>query len=263
MLAKSDKHASASPAANAHPNPDQKSLKMILPLGRGRIGKSFWSRWLIDRTRSQGRTLVIADADRRNPCLTPYFDGVLTPSGDDELSSLDWFSAISSRQIEEQSSALVDLGPDAFPLTAVDSLLVPFLEDVGIQRVAVHLIGPHRDDLAFLRDLEAGGLFAPEATIIVLNKGLVASNRDPERAFQSVLSHQTFKAAIKRGAVPVWMPWLEPASEVEDNYLSLSEAEAGGSTADLPPLGFFSTERIAIWRSAMESAFAPVMPWLT
>ena len=42
-----------------------------------------------------------------------------------------------------------------------------------IQPVAVHLIGAGRDDLAYPRDVDEGGAFAPEATILVLNEAHV------------------------------------------------------------------------------------------
>ena len=39
-----------------------------------------------------------------------------------------------------------------------------------IQPFTVHLIGADRDDLAYLRDVEEGSVFASAATILVLNE---------------------------------------------------------------------------------------------
>ena len=36
---------------------------MILALGRGRTGKTLWSRWLVEAIRAKGVSPVVADAD--------------------------------------------------------------------------------------------------------------------------------------------------------------------------------------------------------
>jgi hypothetical protein len=52
--------------------------QFIVPLGRGARGKSWWARWAIERAQSQGREIVVADADRTNPTLSSYFEGGLS-----------------------------------------------------------------------------------------------------------------------------------------------------------------------------------------
>ena len=41
--------------------------KLILPIGSGRTGKCFWSRWFIDRAAEHRSQLEIIDGDTINP----------------------------------------------------------------------------------------------------------------------------------------------------------------------------------------------------
>jgi hypothetical protein len=43
--------------------------KLILPIGSGGAGKSFWSRWFIERAAKRGAPLDICDADPLSPVL--------------------------------------------------------------------------------------------------------------------------------------------------------------------------------------------------
>ena len=76
MTLKSDKNAKPSSSAAANPKPEASAPKLILPVGRGSRGKTFLARWLIDRAQMQGREIVVADADRTNPSLAGYLNGV-------------------------------------------------------------------------------------------------------------------------------------------------------------------------------------------
>jgi len=71
------------------------------------------------------------------------------------------------------------------------SAFTAFLERHDIRPVAPHLIGPDRDDLAYLHDVEQDGLFAPTATILVLNEALVPARRAIRTAFQATILERT------------------------------------------------------------------------
>lgn len=266
---KSDKNAKSSPLAadpkpEASSNPEPSTPKLILPLGRGARGKTFLARWLIDRAHMQGRAIVVADADRTNPSLGGYLDGVLTPPSADENDMRDWFKAICEQQMVERFNLLIDLGGGDLLLKQLARRigLVPFLKANGIDVVAIHLIGPERDDLAYLRDLETDGLVAPEATILVLNESLAPQNLSIKAAFQPVFEHPIFKAALTRGARLVWMPRLDIAHEINARRLLFTAAEAGAATEELPPLGPWNRQLIAMWLQAMEHNFTSVASWL-
>ncbi|HXW71155.1 MAG TPA: zeta toxin family protein [Methylocella sp.] len=264
MTVKSDKNAKVSPAAATDPKPEASTPKLILPVGRGARGKTFLARWLIDRAQMQGREIVVADADRTNPSLGGYLDGVLTPPSADENDMREWFKAICEQQMAERFSLLIDLGGGDLLLKQLARRinLVPFLKGNGVDVVAIHLIGPERDDLAYLRDLETDGLVAPEATILVLNESLAPQNLSIKAAFEPVFEHPIFKGTLNRGARLVWMPRLDVAHEINARRLPFTAAESGARTEALPPLGPWNRQLITMWLRAMEHNFASVASWL-
>jgi len=140
--------------------------------------------------------------------------------------------------------------------------LVPFFDAHGIEPVAIHLLGPDRDDLAYLRDVEEGGLFAPKATIIVFNEGLVPAGRSVKAAFAPVLDNPILHAALARGAKAVYMPRLIPAHEVDERRLTFAAAVAGRIKEGQRQIGPYNRELIKNWLRAMEQNFAPVAGWL-
>ena len=63
-------------------------------------------------------------------------------------------------------------------------------------------MGANPHDLVPLAETEAAG-FQPAATALVCNERL-----DPRDKFGPVIRHSVFRAALDRGAVPLWMPYL-------------------------------------------------------
>lgn len=266
MTAKSN-NASSVPVVEAQEKGERTAPtrpKLIFPLGRGSRGKSFLARWVIDRAQSQGREIVVADADRSNPALAAYFSGVLTPPNADARVMQQWFKALCTKQISDNFNMLVDLGGGNLLLQEMARKwdLVSFLEKHGVDVVVIHLIGAYPDDLANLRDLEADRLVAPEATILVLNESAAPSNLSVEEAFQPLLEHTVFREALNRGAKLVWMPLLEPAQEVEARRLIFTAAEAGAVTTGARPVDIWARQAIHMWLRDMERNFAPVAHWL-
>jgi hypothetical protein len=238
--------------------------KLIVPLGRGGRGKSFLLRWLIERAQACGRDVIVADMDRTNASLSAFFEGVVSPLSADDRDVTEFLTSLLERQIEERFTAAVDFGGGDLVLKNIarENQLVPFLERYGIMPVAIHMIGPDKDDLSYLQSVEAGELFAPSATILVLNESLCPPHRTPLAYFESTIrNNPIFVRVIERGARPVFMPRLVPAGEVDSNRLTFAAAEDG--TADQAfGIGVWKRQQIAIWRRAMESAFAPVAEWL-
>lgn len=237
----------------------------ILPLGRGTRGKTWWVRWAVDRALARGREIVIADADRTNATLSAYFQDVVTPPSADDAEMRDWFAAFVERQIAEHFNALIDLGAGDLILKqlAREVGLTAFLERYGIRPVAVHLLGPDPDDLAYLHDVERDGLFAPAATILVLNAALVPRNRAEKAAFQTtLLEHPVFLKALERGATVVWMPRLAVAHEVDARRLTFTAAEDNKVKPAQPAIGPWNRQLIHNWLRDMEENFAPVAHWL-
>jgi hypothetical protein len=246
------------PAASSEP-------KLVVPLGRGSRGKSLWARWAVERAQSEGREVVVADADRTNPTLGGYFEAVVTPPSADDRDVREWLATFIEAQIDARFTAVLDLGGGDLVLKRIarEIQLVPFLREHGIRPVAVHLLGPDADDLAYLRDVETDGLFAPEATVIVFNEALVPSHRTPSTAFtETVQGHPILAKTLDRGAKLVWMPRLEPAQEIDTRRLTFAAAEVSKVKEGQTPIGPWKRQQITLWRRSMEAAFAPVADWL-
>ncbi len=126
------------------------------------------------------------------------------------------------------------------------------------------MIGPSADDLCFLRDVEQGAVFAPEATALILNEALTPRGRSPQAAFaETVQEHPILGETLARGARLVWMPRLEPALELEKNkLLFIQAAEGKGRVGGGASLGPWKSQQLAIWRRRMEEACAPIAEWL-
>jgi hypothetical protein len=239
--------------------------KLVIPLGRGARGKTWWTRWAIDRAQRQGRDVIVADADRTNATLSAFFDRVVSPPSADDRDVRDWLATFVEQQIEERFTAILDLGGGDLVLKSVarELGLVSFLEQYGICPVAVHLIGPDADDLAYLRDVETDAVFAPQATILVLNEALVPVHKTARSAYeQTVRSHPILAKTVERGAKLVWMPRLEPASDIDIRRLTFSAAAAGKTKPGHDPIGPWRRQLITNWLRDMETAFASVADWL-
>jgi hypothetical protein len=135
----------------------------------------------------------------------------------------------------------------------------------GIHPVAIYCIGTRIDDLTPLQTLEEIG-FRPAATMLVLNEGRVDSTLTREEAFARILRHSDFRAAIARGAVPVWMPRLEPevSAMIEARRLTFGMARDGlvPTGAKFAPIGGFERSMVRRWLERMEQEFAAATSWL-
>jgi hypothetical protein len=247
------------------PATQQTQPKLVLPLGRGARGKSFFVRWIVERAQSQGRDVVVGDADRTNASLSAFFHGVVTPPSADDRDVREWLANFVERQIEEKFCAVLDLGGGDLILKQVarEFGLVEFLCEHGITPVVFHFIGPDRDDLSYLRDVEQDGILAPPCTALVLNEATVPVHRTASGAFESEVRNQPiFIEVIKRGAVLLRMPRLEPAGDVDSRRLTFAAAEEGRVKDGQQVLGPWKRQQIANWRRAMEESFSPVATWL-
>jgi len=136
------------------------------------------------------------------------------------------------------------------------------LESSGVAVVAAYLLGPQTDDLSPLATLEGAG-FQPAATALVLNEGLIEASLPREEAFARILRHSAFREAAARGAVPLWMPRLLPAAEIEARRVLFGQAAIGAvrEGRKQTALGPFDQGRTRAWLEAMRAELAPVQSW--
>ena len=239
--------------------------KIWLTIGRGKTGKTTLTRFLVEETMDAGRPVVIADVDRTNATLASYFDDVQRPPDGDESTVSAWLEKLLTFVMTKKVSAYIDLGGGDTTLrrlVAEVNDLVETLQNAGVAVVAAYLLGPQTDDLSPLATLEAAG-FQPAATALVLNEGLIDPSQTREDAFARVVRHSAFRNATARGAVPLWMPRLLPAGEVEARRVLFGQAAQGGvrEGCKQTPLGPFDQGRLRAWLEAMRSELAPVRSW--
>ncbi len=166
--------------------------------------------------------------------------------------------------MRHMTSVVVDLGGGDTTLRRLVGQipdLVPMLEAAGFAVVAVYTVGPQEEDLSPLATLEALG-FQPRATAIVLNEALMEVGDAPAGAFARVFRHSAFHAAADRGAVPVWMPKLLVAAQVETRRLHYRDAADGQSGQGTTPLGPFDRARVANWLREMDQSFDGISTWM-
>src|SRR5271165_6365909 len=186
--------------------------------------------------------------------------------GVDWLISGKWLEDFLHFVMENKASAAIDFGggdTSLGQLVATVPDLVAIMEAAEVSPVLMVVLSPRVDDLAVLAALEGAG-FSPKATAIVLNEGMADPTLPPSVAFAPILRHSVYKAALARGAVPLWMPRLFCAAEVELRRIQFGQARDGiipdGRT--MLPLNAFDRSKVGHWLRAMESRFEPIKSWL-
>lgn len=235
-------------------------------IGRGRTGKTLLLRWLVEQHATADASIVLADMDRTNATLSSYVAGVQRPPAGDEDVAAQWLEKLLIWAMRQKANVAIDLGGGDTTLRRLVAEipdLADRLEGEGVTPVAAYLIGPPVDDLSPLATLEAGG-FRPPATMLVLNEGLVEPGQTREAAFARIMRHSVFQAALSRGAVPLWMPRLIPAAEIEARRIHFGQARDGmvreGSRQT--PLGPFDRSRVGYWLADMDAEFGAVRSWM-
>jgi hypothetical protein len=128
--------------------------------------------------------------------------------------------------------------------------LATVMEASPVAPVAVHVIGTDEHDLVPLAAMEEAK-FQPKATALVFND---ATGTRPE--FARIMQHSVVQAALRRGAVPLWMPKLAPAAvrAVDARNLHFSEAAE--------ELGLLAGAPVRVWLQTMARQFEPISTWL-
>lgn len=239
--------------------------KVIFFVGRGKTGKTTLIRWLSETALASDGTFLMADMDPTNDTFSKYIEGVARPAeAGDPVLSLKWLDKLLQHAMAEKMSVLVDLGGGDTTLRRLVAQLpdlVSMFETAGFAVVVFYTVGPQEEDLSPMATLEGLGLH-PSATAIVLNEGLVEVGEGRETAFARILRHSVFKNAVNRGAIPVWMPKLLPAAQVEMRRLHFQDAAAGYVGQGKTPLGPFDRARVGTWLNAIDANFGGIKTWL-
>lgn len=240
--------------------------KIIVPMGRGKLGKTALLRFLYEEAHHQGRSARLADADRTNATLEAFFPGkVATPVSADPEDVKEFINAQLDIQIDALESGnphslLLDIGGGGdllFKDHAREMGLVEFCLGYGIEPVAIHFLGPDKDDLQPVRDMEESGVFSPKKTLFVLAENDLPLGVQPIRGFDAVKSHEIFQNVIRRGARAVMMPRLKCMGQIDDNRWKFHEAASRNGPASRP-----TQQYVSMWLRSMRETFSSVSDWL-
>lgn len=248
---------------------------VIVVVGRQRVGKTTFLNTTVQFLRTHGGQVVVWNADKLNQTysLSMFSGDVLEPLSPDAEEVKSWLEERFIHLAEHRYDAVLDIGGGDTPLARLveEVPIVRTLERRGIRVVLVHVLGPEMADLDYLQRFMAEDLLAPEATLIVLNEGLVLTGRSATFAFSHVQSHPAFRSAGSNGAQVVLMPRLSCMSQVTDRHLTFAEAMSGVTKPGTPALSFFDQERVALWWErelpgffgAIPTLWLPAMPGFT
>lgn len=244
-------------------------------LGRGRTGKTTWARWAIERARSAGRGVSIADGDRNNATLGSFYPDASSPAASDDVTVTAWMEELAEGVIGTRGRLVLDMGGGdrSFATVAERHGFNDVLPAEGVDLTAWYFLAGGRDDFETLVFMEERG-FAPPRTVIVLNEGLapaVPAGQDP---FAAALRSKDVRKVLDRGAKLLRMPAVPLATMVEadDLYIGIREAAGGGVPKgddglphpDAKPLNLWRRNELKRWLAAMEErhAEAGVLQWL-
>lgn len=224
---------------------------LMMAVGRQRVGKTVFLNTGIQFFRKHGAEIEIWNADTLNAShsLSLFYDDVRMPGSARPEDVKTWIEGRFTDMVEKRYDAILDAGGGETPLSRlVDELpIVSTLEDEGIRVVLVHVLGPEMADLDYLSSFLKGRRFAPEATLLVLNEGLILSGRSPEAAFAEIKKHPVILSAMKNGAVTAGFPRLPCMADVTDRGLTFEDAMNGVAKNGQPPLSLFNKPRVRRW----------------
>ena len=231
-------------------NDDRKPVLMIV-VGRQRVGKTTFLNALAQYLRGHGASFEIWDADKMNATnnMSLFHREALQPTSVDPEDVKAWLEQRFTDLVERRFDAMLDVGGGDTPLARLvaEVPIATTLEDEGVRVVVVHVVGPDLADLDYLDRFEQDDLFSPEATLIVMNGGLVLSGRSLDFAFQQINDHDTITRSLTKGARIVEMPRLACMGAVTDRGLAFEDAMNGKVGADGRNLVLLDRPRVRKW----------------
>ena len=237
---------------------------LAVGLGRGFGGKSTGLSELVWRARNQGRDVIVADGDARSKTLASMFPEATYPRSEELPDVKEWISGVLNRMLEEQRSAVLDLGGGDRVLQEYgrDLLLVEFCEEYGIEPLALYFLGPEDEDLKHVLSIWEAGYFRPKRTFLVLNEGVIREGKTMAGAFEPTLSHPGLAKMVEGGAVPVMMRRLACMDLVRKSglgFYGVASGEKGATGKPLDPTYAFMVKK---WLRDLEGERAAQAGWL-
>jgi hypothetical protein len=228
--------------------------RLILALGRGKSGKTLWSRWLVETMRARGVSPVAADADWSTPGLSRHDEGAVRLSSEPQADTNWWKTVLANGDELAGRPVVVDFSLDAGLVRKVDPEGTNFAErytPLGFDVTKVVFFAPDVGDVATF--INIGAAVTAASTLLVLNEGAIGSRKSDR--FDAVQADPAIREAVEKGASVVRMPELHLDQGRVSEIVNL-KAFAEGDRHETKPLSF-ERHAVRIWFGRMEEAFAP------
>jgi len=229
--------------------------RLILALGRGKSGKTLWSRWLVETMRARGMNPVAADGDWSSPGLSRHDERAVRLGSEGGAAAAEWWKTVLANGEEFAGRpVVVDFSLDAGLVRRVDPEGTNFAGRYaarGFDITKACFFAPDIGDVVTFTNVGAGVTAAN--TLLVMNEGAVGGRRSDR--FDAVLAHPAIRDAIEKGARVAWMPELHLDPERVREIASLTAfAAAEGDEARAHSLDRHATRK---WLGRMDDRFAP------
>jgi RecA/RadA recombinase len=242
--------------------------KVIALIGPGGSGKTVVARHIAGELLANGKAdrAMLAALDQTVRTLAEFFHAVEHPPSSDPAETADWLQGLLQFLAENRGNAVLDFGGN--DLSLIRTLermpgLVDTLEQEGVGVVAAYMLTPRVGDLTTIAKLDSLG-FRPKATALILN----LARADKPTAFDALRRHPTYRSAMDRGAVELWMPKLneEVSGRVERAKVLFRQAMNGEAPDGRKPADLTAMERSTVreFHERMRSEFKVIdnwMPW--
>jgi hypothetical protein len=220
--------------------PVQPCQTLLVRRGRGRTGGSTGLDLWIQRARDAGRRVKPLDGDLRSRTLSTLYpatdakgraiqDGAGSPRSEEMMDMRDWLSAELDSMIENGTSAVLDLGGgDRVVQEYVRELEISeFCADHGIRLVEAFFLGPDQEDFRHVLQILDSRDLKADATMFVLNEGVIRQGQTTEGVFDTLMTLPAFKTQMNAGVRPVFMRRLSCMGVLRERGLGFYDAVDG------------------------------------
>jgi len=263
--------------ALSRPAPDnaRARIDLIVREGRGRLGGTMFLDLLIQRARENGRRVKPMDGDLKSRTLSTLYpakdargraveDGASCPVSDDIAHQKAWIQEQLNLMTEDRVSRILDLsgGDRVMQELVLDLMLKGFCQDFGIGLTNVVMLGPDVEDFNHAMERVKAEDSRGDRVIFVLNEGVIRQGQTTEGAFNAILQHPDFEAALQAGAQYILLRRLSCMHVLRDRGIGFYDAAAGRmdrTGAKVPPTVQHMTK---VWVAAFERSLDEIAGWL-
>ena len=240
-------------------------------LGRGRVGGSTVCDMLIQRARRAGRSVNVADGDRRNPTLAGLYPpgspgGASVPATDELADMKDWITEQVGQMVSTRASLVLDLGGGDRVLSdyGQDLPLSTFCEAAEVACLPLYFSGPEKDDFDHIIAIHEAGYFKGRQAVLFLNESLVRAGKTPGGAFDPILSRPEIPGLERAGIRIIFVPRLPCMTEMRAAGLGFHDAASNKPGLNGKPMDPVRQFMVKHWLDRLEQQFADtgVAEWL-